>query len=118
MISRSTDRQTEQFQDPKIILTASILKQRDSIVAHINTGRATDALKGMATLISQLDLDPEKPELTKAREELTKNSMQSYLPSSSVMHYFQLINDYLNLTYFADFHNFRFQNPKPKHIGT
>lgn len=96
-----------EFQDPKIILTTSILRQRDGIVAQINAGRNADAFIGMATLLSQLYIEDSEKELLKARRELTENAKRSYLPSVKVMDYFQLMNNYLNCTYFTDYHKAR-----------
>lgn len=101
------DKRNPDFEDPKIILTASLLRQRDIIVAEINNGDAisrSKALTGMATLITQLDIDPEETDLVRAKKELVDNTIKSVLPASSVMHYFQIINDRLNATYFAEFH--------------
>jgi hypothetical protein len=97
-------RNTRDFEDPKIILTASLLKQRDNIVTLINASSNYNALKAMATLIAQFDIEAERTDLLDARDELIANTIKSTIPPSKVMHYFQLINEYLNITYFADFH--------------
>jgi hypothetical protein len=96
--------QTQSFDDPKIILTASLLRQRDSIVNQINSGAFASALKAMATLICQVDFDNSQAQLIKARKELVENTIFNLIPSTKTLYYFQLINDYLNPTYFADYH--------------
>ncbi len=96
-----------EFQDPKIILTTSILKQRDGIVAQINAGANADAYRGMATLLSQLYIEESAQELLQARKDLTENAKRGYLPSTQIMDYFQLMNNYLNATYFSDYHKAR-----------
>jgi hypothetical protein len=106
-------RNTRDFEDPKIILTTSLLRQRDNIVNQINASSSFNALKAMATLVAQFDIESERTELLKAKEELINNTIKSTIPPSKVMHYFQLVNDYLNQTYFADFHR-----AKPKFTET
>ena len=102
-----TEKVTRDFEDPKIILTASLLRQRDVIVTLINSSQNYAALKAMATLIAQMDIDYSRKDLLEAKEELIDNTIKSTIPPSKVMHYFQLISEYLNLTYFADFHKAR-----------
>ena len=99
-----TEKVTRDFEDPKIILTTSLLRQRDTIVTLINNSQCYAALKSMATLIAQMDIDTSRQDLIKAKEELIANTIKSTIPPSKVLHYFQLISEYLNVTYFADFH--------------
>jgi hypothetical protein len=106
-IKKERQHQPRDFEDPKIILTASLLRQRDVVVSHINNGLASSAFRSMATLLTQIDIDPGETELLKAEQQLVENTVRSTLPASKVMYYFQQINAYLNKTYFADFHKAR-----------
>ena len=106
--------ESHDFEDPKIIQTASLLHQRDAIVMMINGGNASNALTAMATLITQFFIDDSETEMLKAKDELVQNTIRCTLPSASVMHYWDLINNYLNRTYLADFHKAK---PKVKETG-
>jgi hypothetical protein len=105
---------SREFEDPKIILTTSLLRQKDNIATMINAGAHSNALIAMATLITQLDINPTETKLLEARKALVENMMFSKIPSKDTISYFQLINDYLNATYFADYHKAK---PKVSTVG-
>jgi hypothetical protein len=104
--------QQQEFEDPKIILTASLLRQRDEIANLINGNSSASALRAMATLMAQLSIEPEEKALIEAKKELIEHTV--FLSADRVMYFFQLINDFLNKTYFADFHKAK---PKVKDAG-
>lgn len=104
---QSTNRE---FEDPKIILSTSLLRQKDSIVMMLNAGLNSDALKAMATLITQFVIEATETELLKAKENLIQNTRCGTIKSSEIMYYWELLNDYMNRTYFAEYHK-----AKPRH---
>ena len=100
----------DNFEEPKLALTMSYIRRIDEIENLIDNGRAADALKSMCTFINRLKISEGEEALLKAREELNKNQIASFIPSKEVQRYFAMINNYLNDTYFADFHRAKPRN--------
>ena len=111
----------ENFEDPKIALTFSLLKHMDYITARLNALEEEDganketirAALGMATLLRRIVLDREDTAMVELKKNITLDSY-AHINPQYIFRAYDTINDYMNSTYFADFHKAK---PKFKETG-
>lgn len=103
----------QQFDDPKIVLTLKIINAQEEISSLLNNGLASKAAKEMATLLLRLDIPKEEKELPKLRILLTPENYHLF-SKTQVFKFYSKISEFLNRTYFADFHRAR---PRFKNDG-
>jgi hypothetical protein len=104
----------ENYEEPKLALTLSFIRRIDDIENLIDNGRFSDALRAMCTFINRIYIIPTRTDVLQIKDDLNKNQKNSYLCASSVQGYFSTINNYMNETYFADFHG----RAKPRNAAT
>ena len=98
-----------QFEDPKIVFTLKLIEAQDNIYFLLCSLKPQEAARAMAYLLLRFNIPKNEKEMLKLREELTPNTYMQY---SDLSQAFALINDFLNRTYFADYHR-----AKPKFEG-
>jgi hypothetical protein len=111
------------FEDPKIALTFSLLKHMDYITAHLNALEEEDgadketirAALCMATLLRRVALDPNDKEMWELKKNITFQTY-AHLKPNYVYSAYDVINEYMNQTYFADFHKAKPKVTKEGHI--
>jgi hypothetical protein len=98
-----SEHSNDRFQDPKPFNTISILNQRNHIKLLIDTGQHPQALNEMCTLVNELDINKKDSDIIQIQKELNDNYEYSTIASNKDMHYFRIINRYLNDTYCRGF---------------
>ena len=94
---------TQQFEDPKIILTIKIIDAQEEISFLLNNGLTSKAAKEMATLLLRVHIPEDEKEIRALQKQLTPEGYH-LATEEEVFRGFALISDFLNRTYFADYH--------------
>jgi hypothetical protein len=90
-----------QFEDPKILFTIKLIEAQDNIFYLFCSLRPQDAARAMAYLLLRLNIPKNEKEMIELRQNLTPSTYTSYMKIENA---FSLISDFLNRTYFADYH--------------
>lgn len=91
------------FEDPKIVLTLKIIEAQEEISYLLNNGFSSKAAKEMATLLLRLVIPDGEKEMLKLRGQLTPENYY-VATEQEVFEAYSTINEFLNRTYFADYH--------------
>jgi hypothetical protein len=107
-----SDKNSRDFEDPKIILTVKLANEQDYIRALLSEGQNTRAAKHLSILLLGVVIAPDEKEMLELRKKFTPLNYHS-VTTNELFKYYELTTDFLNRTYFADFHK-----PKPKFQDT
>jgi hypothetical protein len=102
----SNNNHSEDFQEPKQINIISLLRQRDHIKILIDNRLHAQAFQEMCSLVCEFDLTSKDKDMLEIKKALLNNYTQptkSTITSFEDMEYFDLINTYMNATYFKGF---------------
>jgi hypothetical protein len=97
-MSNATD-----FQEPKQFNTVALLNQRNHIKILLDNKLHNPALQEMCSLVCEFDLTPKDTQMIEVKKNLMKNYQSPFIQSFEDMMYFNIINDYMNHTYFRGF---------------
>ena len=102
---------SENFEDPKIALTFSLLKQMDYITARFNAFEEEDGPDketvrislAMATLLRRIVIDDDDKEMVELKKTITLTNYDT-IQHAYIFKAYDIICNYMNNTYFADYH--------------
>jgi hypothetical protein len=94
---------TTDFQEPKQFNTIALLNQRNHIKILLDNKLHNPALQEMCSLVCEFDLTAKDKEMIKVKDDLMKNYQTPFIESFQDMLYFDIINTYMNHTYFRGF---------------
>jgi len=98
--------QATSFEDPKIQLILSIMKQDSEITYHMDELQHDKAAHDMALLLRRLEINESDEEIIKLKNTIT---LQNYdrIPEEIINQAYEQIHDFLNRTYYKGFSNNR-----------
>lgn len=102
------------FEDPKILLTVKLVNEQDYIRAILAEGQNGRAAKHLAILLLGLVIPDEEKEMLELKRVFTPETYHQ-ATLRDILGAYELTTDFLNRTYFADFHKAK---PKFKETGS
>lgn len=91
-----------QFNDPKVFLTLSIMRQVENITFHLAEGADGTAGKETALLLLQLDIPDDEKEMIQLRKDVTTQNYNT-LSRDAIYRAYSLLCEFLNRTYYKDY---------------
>jgi hypothetical protein len=91
-----------QFNDPKVFLTISIMRQVEEITFYLAQGYDGTAGKAIALLLLQLDIPDDEKEMVQLRKDVTTQNYNT-LGRDIIYKAFSLLCEFLNRTYYKDY---------------
>lgn len=107
----NTEGNSSQFNDPKVQLLSTIVRETQTISDLLNAGYHGSALKRIAVLLMRLDVPSGEKEVLALRSKISLSNYTSCSYNDLYNAYFT-INDFLNRTYFKGWNNIMPRSPE------